>query len=241
MAYMNIRHMSIKHNQRGADLTMKKLLIFGIEDFAQLASFYFNNDSPYEVAAFSLTEAYMSEPTIFEGLPIVAFEEIEKKYSPKEYAFFIPMAPSNMNKNREKIYVEAKEKGYEFVNYVSSRATVFSNVEIGDNCFILENNTIQPYVKIGNNTILWSGNHIGHHSVIEDHVFVSSHVVLCGHTKIESYCFLGVNSSVMENTTIREGTFIAMNSAVICDTEPWSFYRGNPAVKQKKSSLEIGI
>lgn len=218
---------------------MKKVIVFGIEDFAQLAFFYLENDSPYEVVAFSLTNEYVGKTASFEGLPVVAFENIENKYSPNEYLFFIPMAPSNMNRNREKIFLEAKKKGYSFVSYISSRATVFSNVEIGENCFILENNTIQPYVKIGNNTILWSGNHIGHHSEIADHVFVSSHVVLCGHTKIEPYCFLGVNSSVMEKTLIKEGTFIAMNSAVICDTESWGFYRGNPALKQKKSSMEI--
>ena len=50
----------------------------------------------------------------------------------------------------------------------------------GDNCFILEDNTVQPFVTIGNNVTLWSGNHIGHDSVIEDDCFISSHVVVSG-------------------------------------------------------------
>jgi sugar O-acyltransferase (sialic acid O-acetyltransferase NeuD family) len=218
---------------------MKKLIIFGIKDFAQLAHYYFTNDSSYEVVAFSLTTKYIGRETSLEGLPIVPFETIERVYSPKEYAFFVPMSPSNMNKDREKIYMQTKEKGYEIVSYVSSRATIFDNVKVGENCFILEDNTVQPFVKIGNNVILWSGNHIGHHSEIEDHVFVSSHVVLCGHTKIEPYCFLGVNSTVKENTTLKQGTFVSMSSAITRDTEQWGYYRGNPALKQQKSSLEL--
>lgn len=69
---------------------------------------------------------------------------------------------------------------------------------MGDNCFVFENQTIQPFVKIGNDVIIWSGNHIGHHSMIGDHCFISSHVVISGNVKIEPYCFLGVNSSIRD-------------------------------------------
>ena len=54
----------------------------------------------------------------------------------------------------------------------------------GDNCFILEDNTIQPFVSIGNNVTLWSGNHIGHDSTIDDHCFIASHVVVSGHVRV---------------------------------------------------------
>lgn len=217
---------------------MKKVVIFGTRDFAQLALFYLRLDSPYEVAAFSVSKAFMQGATSFEGLPLVPFEDVEIYYPPEQYSFFVPMAPTQMNKNREKIYLAAKGKGYELISYVNSKSIVYDKGQIGENCFILENNVVQPYATIGNNVTLWCGNIIGHHAKISDHVFFT-YAVVTGHVIVNSYCFLGVNSSVRECVTLAEGTYVAMNSAIYEDTEPWSVYRGDAAVKQKKSSREM--
>ena len=163
---------------------MSKVIIFGIEDFAELAHYYLEYDSEHEVVAFSVSKNYLPEILEFKGLPVVAFEEIEKQFPTSEYKFFAPMSPVKMNKLREAVYNDIKAKGYELISYISTKATICHN-EIGDNCFILEDNTIQPFTKIGNNVVLWSGNHIGHHSVIEDHVMFTSQVVMSGHCKIE--------------------------------------------------------
>lgn len=217
---------------------MNKVIVFGIKDFAELAHYYLETDSVYEVVAFCVTKEYIPDDPFFKGLPIIAFEDIEKIYHPSEYYFFAPMAPSNMNRLREKIYINAKTKGYQFISYISSKATIF-NGSIGENCFILENNTIQPYTNIGNNVILWSGNHIGHHSTIKDHVMFTSHVVLSGHCIVEKYCTLGVNSTIRDGITLAEGTFVAMGASIIKDTEEWSMYKGNPASKTDKSTKDL--
>src|SRR6267378_2027070 len=165
---------------------MAKVIIFGVQDFAQLAHFYLQHDSEHEVVAFSVNEQYLPEERTFQDLPVVAFENIEQVYPPVEFHFFAPMSPSRMNRLRESVYRQIKAKGYGLISYVSTKATVFPGVPIGDNCFILEDNTIQPFTAIGNNVVLWSGNHIGHHSVIKDHVSFTSHVVLSGHCIVES-------------------------------------------------------
>ncbi len=217
---------------------MAKIIIFGIQDFAQLAHFYLVNDSDHEVVAFSVNEKYLPESKFFCGLPIVSFENVEKMYSTSEYKFFAPMSPLKMNRVREEIYFNIKNKGYELISYISSKAVVFKN-KIGDNCFILESNVIQPFVEIGNNVVLWSGNHIGHHSIINDHVMFTSHVVLSGHCIVESYSTLGVNSTIRDGVTIAEGTFVAMGASIIKSTEPWSMYKGNPAIKSEKSTIDL--
>lgn len=217
---------------------MAKIIIFGIQDFAELAHFYLEKDSDHEVVAFCVNEQYLSEHKTFQDLPIVPFENIEQHYPASEYKFFAPMAPQKMNRLREEVYNEIKGKGYELISYVSSRATTFGNL-IGDNCFILENNTIQPFTTIGNNVIMWSGNHIGHHSVIKDHIMFTSHVVMSGHCIIENYCTLGVNSTIRDGITIAEGTFVAMAASIIKDTEPWGLYKGNPGIKSEKSTKEL--
>jgi sugar O-acyltransferase (sialic acid O-acetyltransferase NeuD family) len=177
----------------------------------------------------------------FEGLPIVPFEDLEKEYPPVEYDFFAPMSQRKMNTLRESIYTEAEDKGYRLISYVSSKATVFSSVKIGKNCFILEDNTLQPFVTIGNNVVLWSGNHIGHHSVIKDHVLFSSHVVLSGHCVVEPYCFFGVNATLRDGLHFAEGTLVAMGACVTKDTEPWGVYTGVPAKKGEILSKDLDV
>ena len=217
---------------------MSKVIIFGIQDFAELAHYYLGYDSEHEVVAFSVNREYMPENREFKGLPIVEFEEVEKQFPASEFKFFAPMSPIKMNRLRESVYIEIKAKGYEMISYISSKATTCHN-QIGDNCLILEDNTIQPFTKIGNNVILWSGNHIGHHGIIEDHVMFTSHVVMSGHCKIEKYSTLGVNSTIRDGITIAEGTFVAMGACIVKSTEPWSMYKGNPAVKSERSTKDL--
>lgn len=216
---------------------MKKVVIFGVLDTAELAHFYLTHDSEYSVAAFTVHGQYLEKPE-FKGLPVVAFEEVEKLYPPDDYKFFAPMTGRNMNKNREKVFKEAKLKGYELISYISSKATVFPEAQIGENCFILEDNTIQPFTTLGDNIVLWSGNHIGHHGRIDDHVFFTSQVVLSGHCHVKSHCFFGVNATIRDYATIEQGTLLAMGASLVKQqTEEWSVYVGNPAKKlaEKKS------
>lgn len=220
---------------------MAKVIIFGVLDTASLAHYYLQNDSAHEVVAFCVTKEYLPEDPVFESLPVVALENVQKDYPPSEFSFFVPMTGKKMNKLRESIYNQVKELGYQCISYISSKATIFDNVEVGDNCFILEDNTLQPYVKIGNNVVLWSGNHIGHHSVIKDHIFFTSHVVLSGHCIVEPYCFFGVNSTVVDQASIAEGTFVAMAANINKSTEPWGVYKGNPALKSKIPSNKLRL
>jgi len=218
---------------------MAKIIIFGTKDFASLAHFYLKNDSDHEVVAFCLDKKYMTNGESFEGLPVVEFDNIETVYSPEDYSFFAPLSPNGMNKLRESIYKRIKEKGYQLISYVSSRASLFPGTIIGDNCFILEDNTIQPFTEIGDNVVLWSGNHIGHHSIINSHVFFASHVVLSGHCIVEPYCFFGVNATIMDGLTIAEGTLVGMGASITKNTESYGVYGGRSSKKGPKPSTEV--
>jgi sugar O-acyltransferase (sialic acid O-acetyltransferase NeuD family) len=216
-----------------------KVIIFGVRDLAELAWYYLVNDSPHEVVAFSVHKEFLDMHD-FHGLPVVAFEDIREVYPPADYVFFAPMTAKDINRDREGIYNRIKELGYTLVSYVSSKATVFDN-EIGENCFILEDNTIQPFTSIGNNVVMWSGNHIGHHGNIGDHCFFTSHVVMSGHCEIESHCFFGVNSSLRDGIHIAQGTVVSMGANLLHDTESFGVYVGNPAKKIAKRSTEIAL
>ena len=220
-----------------------KVVIFGIKDFAELAHYYLTNDSEYEVVAFTVNEEYMEDSTFQpkgskEEYPVVPFEELENHYPPSTHLLFAPMTGVKMNSVRRDIYEEGKQRGYNYISYISSKATIFDNV-IGENCFILEDNTIQPFTEIGNNVILWSGNHIGHHGKIEDHVFFTSHVVLSGHCLVKERAWIGVNATIRDGLTIEEGSLIAMGAVVTKDTEVDGLYMGSPAKKQTSPASRV--
>jgi len=218
---------------------MADVVIFGTRDFASLAHFYLRHDSPHRVVGFTVHRQYLPESGEFEGLPVVEFEELESRFPPDRVSAFAPVSHRRMNRLREEIYKGFKDLGYSLISYISSRATRFPDTPIGENCFVLEDNTIQPFASIGNNVMLWSGNHIGHHSVIRDHVFVTSHVVVSGHCIIEPYCFLGVNATIKDQVTLGEGTLVGMGAIVARNTEPWTIYKADATRASKVSSADI--
>lgn len=203
----------------------EKIIIFGVGQIASVAYFYLTHDSPYEIVAFSVDKQWIKEKRLYD-LPISPFEEIEAYYPPNQFKMFAPISYRNVNKLRAEKYYQIKEKGYELISYICSKAVTWPGLEIGDNCFIFESNVIQPYVKIGNNVILWSGNHIGHHTTIKDHCFVTSHVVVSGSVTIEPYCFLGVNSTIRDNITIAKECVIGAGAIITKDTQEKGIYYG---------------
>ncbi len=192
----------------------KKLIIFGTGEIAELAHFYFQNDSDYEVVAFSADDEYV-DSSEFNNLPLIKKSELLRKFPAETYSVHVALSYKKLNQIREQKYLEIKEMGYSMPSYVCSKSVFWNDLDIGDNCFILENQTIQPTVKIGNNVMIWSGNHIGHASIIGDHGYISSHVVIAGHCEIGKRSFLGVNSTVKDFTKIGNDVFVAMDASVV--------------------------
>ena len=190
-----------------------KLVIIGDSYFAEVAHEYFRYDSDYEVVAFAVEAAYRKSDEL-NGLPVVDLEFVDAEYPPSECDAYVALTYSKLNRTRGRIYNATKDKGYVLASYVSSKAFVWRNVEIGENTFIFENNVLQPFVKIGSNTVLWSGNHIGHHSTIGDNVFLASHVVVSGLVVVGDNCFFGVNATVADNIKIGKDCWVGPNTLV---------------------------
>ncbi len=219
---------------------MAELVVFGVGDIARLAHHYFTTDSDDTVVAFAVDRAYRREDK-FLGLPIVDFEEVTARFAPDRYRMFVALSYAKMNGLRELKYLAAKALGYELASYVSSRCSYLTGEACGDNCFILEDNTIQPFVTIGSNVTLWSGNHIGHDSTVADHCFISSQVVVSGHVRIGPRCFIGVNATLRNGITIGERSLIGAGAVVMKDTAPDSVYLARPASLLDRRSDEIDL
>ena len=219
---------------------MAKLVIFGAGDIARLAHHYFTHDSPHEVAAFVVDRAFRQNDS-FQGLPLIDAEDLTDRFPPGDYDMFVAMSYAKMNAVRAEKYASMKAAGYRLVSYVSSRCTYLSQTPPGDNCFILEDNTVQPFVTIGNNVTLWSGNHIGHDVTIEDHCFITSHVVVSGWVRIGTRSFIGVNATLRNSITIAPETLIGAGAIIMKNTKPKQVYMPERAKLFSKSSDEIDL
>ena len=202
---------------------LDKLVIFGTGKMAEMAYKYMMKDKAFDVVAFTVDKKMMKEET-FLGLPVVAFEDVEKEYPPDSFKMFIGIGYKFMNKVRTEKYHDAKKKGYTMATYIASGSQIWDDLEIGENCFILENQVIQPNVKIGNNVFLWSGNHLGHDVVIEDNVWISSHVVLSGNVYVGERTFIGINSTIRDNVKIGKNCLIGAGSIILKDTKDNEVY-----------------
>jgi sugar O-acyltransferase (sialic acid O-acetyltransferase NeuD family) len=203
----------------------RNLVLFGDGLFADIAYEYFTHDSDYQVVAFCVDRPYLQCEQKF-GLPVIATDEIAEKFNPAEHSFYAAITYGQLNRVRERFFNNAKKMGYTPASYISSRAFVWRNVELGEHCFIFEDNTVQPFVKLGDNVVLWSGNHIGHHSEIGNHVFIASHAVISGCCHIGDHQFIGVNATLSNNLTIADDCMIGAAALVTRNMGEDGFAKG---------------
>jgi sugar O-acyltransferase (sialic acid O-acetyltransferase NeuD family) len=214
------------------------VVVFGLGDFARIARVYLDADSPHRVVAFTANERYIEAEEI-EGLPVTPFETLLEKHSPDQYAMFVAIGFSGVNERRREVYEQCKEQGYELISYVNSKATYWDELVLGDNCFVFEENVIQPNVRIGNDVILWSGNHIGHDSTIGDHVFVASHAVISGNVTIGEASFIGVNATFRDGITVAPRSVIGAGALIMKDTVEGGVYSVRGTEPGEKKSWEL--
>jgi sugar O-acyltransferase (sialic acid O-acetyltransferase NeuD family) len=211
---------------------MKPVIVFGNQDSASTTHYYLSEDCPYQVAVFTVDLDRITAST-HEGLPVVPFNQIQELYPPDQFDFIFPAGfqlsnPYNTNIFRQSRYELIKSMGYKFINYISSRALVATNVEIGENVLIYEGAVVQPFVKIGNNTIIRSGVNLGHHCQVKDHCFLSAEVTVGSRTSIGSRTFIGLNTTVLNSITIADGSFIGSSTLINRDTQEFSKNLGIP-------------
>jgi acetyltransferase-like isoleucine patch superfamily enzyme len=198
----------------------KKLIIYGVGNFAEFICDSFMNDSAYTVVAQCVEGDYLSKANkIKHKYPLVDFDVLENNFDPSEYDLFITVGNDWI---RERIYKEAKEKGYLLANYIATNAICPKNLKIGDNVYIGEGTLIQAFTEINNNTIIIAAK-IGHHSKIGKNSLLSACIV-GAEVSIGDNSFLGLNATIKPRTKIGMKNIIGMNCNIISDTADKSVF-----------------
>lgn len=195
----------------------RKVVIVGTSLFAEVVHCYFTELGAFDVVAFTADRAYVTRDS-FLGLPLIPFDSIAARFPPGEFGMFVAVGYARLNQVRARLYSQAKVMGYELVSFVHPSVRLWRNNTVGDNTFLFEDNTVQPFARIGSNTVLWSGNHIGHHSVIGDHCFITSHVVVSGNCRVGDYTFIGVNATLRDSIEIGQSNVIGAGALIMKST-----------------------
>lgn len=203
---------------------MKKLVIVGTGLFGQVVWTYFRHGGEYETVAFAAEREYAQKQREFCGLPVVEFETLEQRFPPEACHVFVAVGFRQLNRIRARLFAAAKAKGYTCATYVHASVVRWPETTFGENVFVFEDNTLQPFVTVGDDTILWSGNHVGHHSTIGAHCFITSHVVISGSCSVGDYSFLGVNATLRDGIRIGARNIIGPGSLILKDTADAAVY-----------------
>lgn len=217
---------------------MKPIVIFGAGEIAEVVHHYLRSDGGREVAAFTVDRDYLKE-TIFNGKPIVPFEEVASAYPPERYEMMVAIGYGGVNSVRARKFHAVKALGYFCSSYVSSRACVAENVRMGENCLVFEHNTVQPFSVLGDNVVLWSGNHIGHHVTIGSHVFIASHAIISGGANIGDACFIGVNATIRDHVHVGARCVVGAGALLLSDAEPEGVYLGAATERSRVPSSRL--
>jgi sugar O-acyltransferase (sialic acid O-acetyltransferase NeuD family) len=195
----------------------RRIVIFGIGTGADTARRYFERDSPHQVVGYLVDREFLVAAT-FHGRPVVAIEDAVATFSPDDVLAFVPLGSSRMNMLRAEKYQLLQSLGYRFATYVHASNRFEGHCEIGENCFILENQSVNFDAAIGNNVVIWSGCQIGDRSQIGDHAFLAAHVVLNGDVTIGEYAYLGSNCNISNGVHVARQSFIGANALITKDT-----------------------
>jgi sugar O-acyltransferase (sialic acid O-acetyltransferase NeuD family) len=195
----------------------RRIVIFGIGQGSDTARRYFEWDTPHEISGYIVDREFLSQ-TEFNGRPVVAVDDAIGRFSPDEHLAFVPLGSARMNLLRAEKYQLLKSLGYRFISYVHGSNRLARHCEIGENCFILENQSVNFDAVIGNNVVMWSGCQIGDRSRIGDHAFLAAHVVLNGDVTIGDYAYLGSNCNISNGVHVGRQSFIGANALITQNT-----------------------
>lgn len=228
--------MDVSTNNR-TSIGKKPIVIFGTKAFAEVAHYHFTYDNPNSVVAFTVDAAYLTEPT-FKGLPVVPFEEVEKQFSPAEYGMFVAIGFHKLNRERAEKVAEAEAKGYQLESFVSSRANIAPDLQVGPNTMIMEHASIHPFVQIGRNTVIWSGTRIAFHTRIGDHCWIVSPIFGEAIT-VGDNAFIGLNATIGPGISIGKSNVIGAGALILKDTKDFEVYKGLASKPSRAPSYRL--
>ncbi|MCI0502287.1 MAG: hypothetical protein L0Y48_01690 [Fusobacteria bacterium] len=217
---------------------MEKIIIFGTGKLAQMVYFLLKDNQEYEVVAFTAEKPYCNSNTFLQ-LPLEDFLEIEKEYPPSEYRMLTVLGGLKGCELRKAMYLKAKAKGYQHINYIHPSTIFQGEVELGENNIIFPNCLIGFSGKMGDNNLLREKVYLGHEFDLGSHIFIGVDCNIGGEAMIKDCNYLAMDTTITNNITIEENNLIGIGSLVLKSiATKGSQYYGRPAKERRKDGTE---
>ncbi len=209
---------------------MKKLIIFGNSDFAQLVTYYL--EKQYDIVAYCVDNEYISGNS-FMAKPLVSLENVKEIYPPNEYCMFVAIGYHKMNTIREEKFKYLKELGYSFATYIHPSAVISESASVGQNCMIFENSVMQSYSVLNDSCIMFANSTICHHSVVDPFCFIASNACINGYVNIKNNSFIGAGAVIRDKITIGHHNLIGAGCVIQEDSSPFMVYKNTLSAKEQ--------
>jgi len=188
-----------------------KIVIFGNGAMARVV---FSHVRPsMAVAGFCVDDEFCHTEQ-FCGLPLLPFSRVEADFAPRNHLMLSAIGFREMNRLRERKRAEALAKGYGFARYIHPSVMRHDDVEVAEDCVVLEHCAIHPGSRIGVGSFLASNVNLGHDCRIGEHNWINAGVSLAGGVEVGARGFFGVNASVTQGVRIGTACFIGANTLV---------------------------
>lgn len=212
----------------------KPLVIFGLGELPDQARYYFSQHAGRRVEAFTVDAAYVTA-SHFGGLPVLPFDEAQRRFPPASHELFVAIGYSNHNRGRERVFLQARSLGYTLPSFVHPSAVVAKNVRIGANVMLRELAVLSCFATLGDNTIVGMQAGVSHHARIGSHVWLSAASLICGGAVIGERCFIGANATVRDKVTIGAGCIVGAGALIMSDCAADGVYAATPTPRRDRS------
>lgn len=219
---------------------MAEVVVFGLGESAEVATHYLEHDSEHTVVGYTIDGAYLDRDR-HRGRPVVAFEEIESRFSPEACHVALALGYWRANAVRAERFAAARARGYRVLSFVSSRAIVPAGFQAPEGTFIHPGCTIEPFVELGVNVTVWSGTTVSHHSVIGDHAFLASQVAVAGGVRIGERAFIGAGAAIRDHVSIGKRAVLGAGAVILQDVGDDEVWVAPRAQRLSRSSASVLI
>ena len=205
------------------------LILFGIGPISRTIFYAGKRSGKYLVSCFTADQRYLTTDELC-GLPIIAFEQIETRYPPHAFDMLVVnVGYTTGTLSRKEMFLRAKDKGYNLINYIDDRADVLEDVILGQNNIVMANTHIGPTGSLGDNNFIRENIYLGHDFHIGSHNVLAPGCTLGGSCRMGDLNFIGMGSTVLNNIEIKDANLVGAASLVIKDIGNGGKYMGHPA------------
>ena len=211
----------------------KGLVVFGLGEFAELAHYYFGRHAKRRVDAFTVDAEY-ARVDHFGGLPVLAFDEMQRRFPPATHELFIAIGYSQRCRPRKRAFLQAQALGYSLPSFVHESAVVARNAVVGANCLLREQTLVSPFAAVGDNIYTGGGVSISHHVRVDSHVYLAGGCVVNGSAVIGERCFIGSNATVRDRVRVGEGCIVGGGALIMSDCPADGVYVAAPTLRSER-------